>query len=113
LVADRPFALADGLDGLATRFVDREVEDAEHVGGGSLFLSEQPQQQVLGVQGGVLQASRLLLGQDDDLPRTIREPVVRDSLQCRDVGNSWVWRLPNRLAARRRRGSAQLGRWHE
>ena len=68
-------ALADDPRDLRAHLLDRDVERLEHARGEPFLLAQQPEQDVLGPDVVVLQLSRLVLGEDDDLARTLGEPL--------------------------------------
>ena len=55
--------------------LQRDVEALEDASGNTFLLAQQPEQQVLGADVVVLKAAGLVLRQDDDLPRSLREPL--------------------------------------
>src|SRR5260370_1348544 len=60
-------ALADDARDLRTHLLDRDVERLEHARGKTLFLAQKPEQDVLGADVVVLDRTRLVLREDDDL----------------------------------------------
>ena len=62
----RRAALADDLLDLAAHGLERDAEALEGLGGDAFALVDQPEQDVLGADVGVVQQARFLLGEDDD-----------------------------------------------
>ena len=66
-------ALADDARDLRAHLFDRDVEGLEHPRRETLFLAEQPEQDVLGADVVVLERPRLVLCEDDDLASPFSE----------------------------------------
>src|SRR6185437_2856048 len=66
-------ALADDPRDLRSHFLHRDVERLEYPRREALFLTEQPEQDVLGADVVVLERPRLVLGEDDDLASPFSE----------------------------------------
>ena len=60
-------ALADDARDLGAHLLDGDVERLEDARRETFLLAQQPQQDVLGADVVVLQRTRLVLGEDDDL----------------------------------------------
>src|SRR5262249_28817532 len=67
-------ALADDTRDLGAHLLDGDVEALEHAGGKPLLLAQEAEQDVLGADVVVLERTGLVLGQNDDLARPLREP---------------------------------------
>src|SRR4029078_12500636 len=66
---------ADDPHHLGANALDGDVKGLEHPRGQALLLAEQPEQDVLGADVVVLEGSRLFLGQDHDLARSLCESL--------------------------------------
>ena len=62
----RRAALADDLLDLAAHGLERDAEALERLGGDAFALVDQPEQDVLGADVGVVEQARFLLGEDHD-----------------------------------------------
>ena len=65
--------LADDAGDLRAHLFDRDVEGLEHPRRETLFLAEQPEQDVLGADVVVLERPRLVLRENDDLASPFSE----------------------------------------
>ncbi len=74
LAARHLVALAHDSCHLRTHFLDGDVEGLEHARGQAFLLAEEAEQDVLGADVVVLQGTRFVLREDDDLPGTLCEP---------------------------------------
>ena len=68
-------AHADDAHDLAAHGLERDPERLEDVGADPVLLAHESEQEVLGPDVAVPERSRLLLGQDDDLPRALGESL--------------------------------------
>src|SRR5205085_9267400 len=68
-------ALADDARHLRTHLLDGDVEALEHARRQTLLLAEQAQQNVLRADVVVLQGTSFVLGENDDLPRSLGEAL--------------------------------------
>ena len=93
----RRAALTDDLLDLVADRLERDRERLERLGGNSLALVDQPQQDVLGADVAVVQQPRFFLGEDHDPPSPVCEAFEH-------VSPFWSWRIRAfTLSARRRR----------
>src|SRR5207245_8639440 len=84
-----PLAAADGSFDLGAHAVRGNVQALEHLAGNALTLADDPQQDMLGADGAVVEALGFFLGQDDDAPGALCKPLKH----CDDVplsARSWV-----------------------
>ena len=72
------FALADHGSDRARTSLDRELERLEHARREPLLLAQQPEQDVLGADVVVPERARLVLREDDHLPRTLGEALEHE-----------------------------------
>ena len=72
-------ALPDDPQDLRPHFLHRHPEGREHPRREALLLTEQPEQEVLGADVVVLERPGVVLGEDDDLPRGLGEPLEHSS----------------------------------
>jgi hypothetical protein len=66
-------ALADDASDLRADLLDGDVEALEHARREPFLLAQQTEQDVLGADVVVLEGAGLVLGQNDDLPSSLRE----------------------------------------
>ena len=71
----RLLALADDLLDLLADGLQRDAERLERLGGDALALVDQAEQDVLGADVVVVEHPGLFLGQDDNPPRAVGEPL--------------------------------------
>ena len=69
LASHDPRASADDGDHLTTDFLDRDFHRVEHAGSQALLFAQEPEQEVLGVDGVMLKRPCLVLCEDHDLAR--------------------------------------------
>jgi hypothetical protein len=67
-------ALADDAHDLSPHFLHGDVEGVEHPGR-KILLAEQPEQDVLGADVLVPERPWLVVGENDDLPSLLSEPL--------------------------------------
>src|SRR4051794_41102241 len=72
-------ALADDPRDLRPHLLHGDIERLERPRRETLFLAEQPEQDVLGADVVVLERARLVLREDDDLASPLREPLEHSS----------------------------------
>ena len=75
------FAGADDPHDLGADALDGDVEALEDAGRQALLLAEQAEQDVLGPDVVVLERSRLLLGEDDDLAGALCESLEHGAVE--------------------------------
>ena len=75
LAARHLVALADDARHLRAHLLDGDVERLEHARSQAFLLAEEAEQDVLGADVVVLQGTRFVLREDDDLPGTLCEPL--------------------------------------
>ena len=71
-------ALADDTRDRDTRPLAGQAEPRKNSSGDPLFLTEQPEEQVLGPDVVVPERARLVLREDDDLPRPLGETLEQE-----------------------------------
>ena len=71
----RLLALADDLLDLLADGLERDAERLQRLGGDALTLVDQAEQDVLGADVVVVEHPGLFLGQDDNPPRAVGEPL--------------------------------------
>ena len=104
-------APADDARDLASHLLEGDAESLEHLGGKTLFLAEQPEQEVLGPDVVVLQCPRFVLGENDDLTRFFGEPLEHgfEPTEARRADRAQTPLVSSRpSAARRARGRISL-----
>jgi hypothetical protein len=73
-------ALTDDPSHLRAHLLDGDVERLEHARGETLLLTQKPEQNVLRADVVVLQRTRLVLSEDNDLPGTFGESLEQCDL---------------------------------
>ena len=91
----RRATLADDLLDLAAHGLERDAETLERLGGNALALVDEPEQDVLGPDVGVVEQARFLLGEDDHPASPVGESFehVRPFQPRDDVRSVYRWGL--------------------
>ena len=91
LLDDDPLVAAEhGLDG-AAHLVDLDAQVVEDLGGQTLTFAQQAKQEMLGADVRMVRALGLLLGEGEDLLRSLGEPLkgIQDSLRAPPGPPTW------------------------
>ena len=84
VAARRLLALADDLLDLGADGLERDAEALERLGGDALALVDEAEQDVLGADVVVAEHPGLFLGQDDNPPCAVGEPLEHSAVSLPD-----------------------------